>query len=176
MNQKYVAFLRGVNVKGTTMKMADVCNIFKVAGCENVISILSTGNIIFDSDITEAKLKNDLEQNLSNYYNYDAYLFLKNTKEMFGLMNDNPFAKEAEFHTYTFITAVNFEQKLMQEFLKVTHSDGEEVQIINKNFYWKVAKGFTLESAFGKILGKKDFKNSFTSRNINTIEKICAKL
>lgn len=176
MNQKYVAFLRGVNVKGTAMKMADVCNIFKVAGCENVISILSTGNIIFDSDKKMEMLKNDLEQSLSNYYNYDAYLFLKNTEEMFAIMNDNPFVKEAEFHTYTFITTVNFEQKLMQEFLKVTHSEGEEVRFTNHNFYWKVAKGFTLESAFGKILGKKDFKNSITSRNINTIEKICAKL
>ena len=43
------------------------------------------------------------------------------------------------------------------------------------NFYWKVPKGNTLESDFGKIVGRKDLKNTFTSRNLNTFEKVLKK-
>lgn len=37
---KYCAFLRGVNVKGTNMKMSDVCQVFKDAGVTDVTSVL----------------------------------------------------------------------------------------------------------------------------------------
>lgn len=64
----------------------------------------------------------------------------------------------------------------MKNFNETERREVEEAEILNKNFYWKVKKGFTLDSNFGKILGKKSFKDSLTSRNINTIEKIIAKL
>ena len=63
----------------------------------------------------------------------------------------------------------------MEECSKLTLSEGEEVQCINDIIYWKVKKGSTLDSDFGKLLGVKKFKNLFTSRNINTLEKISKK-
>ncbi|WP_435525892.1 hypothetical protein [Chryseobacterium indoltheticum] len=41
-------------------------------------------------------------------------------------------------------------------------------EIVNNIFYWQVSKGNTLDSNFGKVLGKKSLKDQFTSRNINT--------
>ena len=49
---KYCAFLRGVNVKGTAMKMVEVVEVFKNAGMKNVSSVLATGNILFESEET----------------------------------------------------------------------------------------------------------------------------
>ena len=65
---------------------------------------------------------------------------------------------------------------MLEEFKKVNHQENEEAKIVNQNFYWKIPKGNTLDSSFGKILGKKSFKDKFTSRNINTIEKMVNKL
>ena len=64
---------------------------------------------------------------------------------------------------------------MLEEFKKVNHQENEEAKIVNQNFYWKIPKGNTLDSGFGKILGKKLLKDKFTSRNINTIEKIMNK-
>ena len=47
---KYCAFLRGVNVKGTAMKMAEVIEVFKNTGVKNVSSVLATGNILFEEN------------------------------------------------------------------------------------------------------------------------------
>ena len=81
---KYCAFLRGVNVKGTAMKMAEVIEVFKNTGVKNVSSVLATGNILFDSEENPEKLKAILEKSLSDYFNYEAFLFIKTEEEING--------------------------------------------------------------------------------------------
>ena len=169
---KYCAFLRGVNVKGTAMKMAEVIEVFKNTGVKNVSSVLATGNILFDSEENPEKLKAILEKSLSDYFNYEAFLFIKTEEEIKQILVTSPFEKAENFHIYSFICENSNENILLEEFKKGNQQKGEEAKIINQNFYWKIVKGNTLESEFGKVLGKKAFKDIFTSRNINTIEKI----
>ena len=172
---KYCAFLRGVNVNGTAMKMAEVCDVFKKAGMKDVSSVLATGNILFESDRTPEILKQKLEKSLSEHFLYEAFLFLKTDEEVKEILENSPFEKDENLHIYSFICNSGDENLLMQEFLKTKHQEEEEAQLIKGNFYWKIPKGNTLDSEFGKILGKKSFKNILTSRNINTIEKIVNK-
>ena len=61
--RKYVAFLRAINVGGTTIiKMADLRKMFESFGLENVQTYIQTGNIIFESTETSASR---LEESLS---------------------------------------------------------------------------------------------------------------
>ena len=172
---KYCAFLRGVNVNGTAMKMAEVCDVFKKAGMKDVSSVLATGNILFESDETPENLKQKVEKALSEHFHYEAFLFLKTDEEVKRILENSPFEKNENLNIYSFICNSGDENILMQEFLKTNHQEHEEAKLIKGNFYWKIPKGSTLDSEFGKILGKKSFKNILTSRNINTIEKIVNK-
>ena len=172
---KYCAFLRGVNVNGTAMKMAEVCDVFKKAGMKDVSNVLATGNILFESDEVPENLKQKLEKALSEHFHYEAFLFLKTDEEVKRILENSPFEKDENLHIYSFICNSGDENLLMQEFLKTNHQEQEEAKLIKGNFYWKIPKGNTLDSEFGKILGKKSFKNILTSRNINTIEKIVNK-
>jgi uncharacterized protein (DUF1697 family) len=172
---KYCAFLRGVNVNGTAMKMTEVCDVFKKAGMKDVSSVLATGNILFGSDEVPENLKQKLEKSLSEHFHYEAFLFLKTDEEVKRILENSPFEKDENLHIYSFICNSGDENLLMQEFLKTKHQEHEEAKLIKGNFYWKIPKGNTLDSEFGKILGKKSFKNILTSRNINTIEKIVNK-
>lgn len=172
---KYCAFLRGVNVNGTAMKMAEVCDVFKKAGMKDVSSVLATGNILFKPNEAPEILKQKLERSLSEHFHYEAFLFLKTDEEVKQILENSPFEKDENLHIYSFICNAGDENILMEEFLKTNHQEQEEAKLINSNFYWKIPKGNTLNSEFGKILGKKSFKNILTSRNINTIEKIVNK-
>lgn len=172
----FCAFLRGVNVKGTNMKMADVSSVFKQAGVKEVSSVLASGNIIFTSERKEAELKLVLEKAMSDHFSYDAFLFVINIEGVETIFNDNPFHADPDYHVYSFVGIEGIENLLMSEFDKSKKAPGEAAQIIDSNFYWKVPKGNTLESEFGKILGRKNLKNSFTSRNINTFEKVLKKM
>ncbi|PWN67219.1 DUF1697 domain-containing protein [Chryseobacterium oncorhynchi] len=172
---KYCAFLRGVNVKGTNMKMADVCQVFKDAGMKEVSSILASGNIVFTSDKNVDDLKKTLEKAMSEYFSYEAFLFVKSQEETEMFWNSIPFEKNENLHIYAFVGMPGVENTLMEEFQKATQTEDEKAEIVNDVFYWQVSKGNTLDSTFGKVLGKKSLKDQFTSRNTNTFEKILKK-
>lgn len=172
---KYCAFLRGVNVKGTNMKMAEVCQVFAEAGMKDVTSVLASGNIVFTSDKSSKELELILGKAMSDHFSYEAFLFIKTDKETENFWFANPFSKKDHLHCYAFVGNEGIENVLMEEFKKVLKTENEEADIVNNIFYWQVPKGNTLDSAFGKILGKKNLKDQFTSRNINTFEKILNK-
>lgn len=173
---KYCAFLRGVNVKGTNMKMADVCQVFKDAGMKEVSSILASGNIVFSSDKNVKDLKIVLEKAMSEHFSYEAFLFVKSQEETEVFWNSIPFEKSEDLHVYGFVGIPGVENVLMEEFQKAAPSENEKAEIINGMFYWQVPKGNTLDSTFGKVLGKKSLKDQLTSRNINTFEKVLKKM
>ncbi|MGC4128367.1 MAG: DUF1697 domain-containing protein [Bergeyella sp.] len=172
----YCAFLRGVNVKGTSMKMADVCAVFEKLGMEKVSSVLASGNILFQSDKPAEELKKMLESAMSERFGYEAYLFIRNEEEIRNMLEKSPFEKKENFHLYVFVANPETENILREEFEKVSKQEGEKAEISGGIFYWQVQKGNTLDSEFGKILGRKSLKAHFTSRNINTFEKIINKL
>jgi len=157
------------------MKMADVCQVFKDAGMNDVVSILASGNIVFSSDKKADELKRILEKAMSEHFYYEAYLFIKSQEEIEKFWNGNPFEKNDNLHSYTFVGNDGVEKVLMQEFENAAKVDHEDAKIVNNIFYWQVPKGNTLDSTFGKILGKKSLKDQFTSRNINTFEKVLKK-
>ncbi|PWN71644.1 hypothetical protein C1631_003200 [Chryseobacterium phosphatilyticum] len=173
---KYCAFLRGVNVKGTNMKMADVCQVFKDAGMKEVSSILASGNIVFSSEKKGDELKAILEQAMSEHFSYEAFLFVKSKAETEVFWNSIPFEKNESLHIYSFVGIPGVEKVLMEEFQKAAQAENEKAEIVDNIFYWQVPKGNTLDSTFGKVLGKKSLKDHFTSRNVNTFEKILKKM
>ncbi|UWX61739.1 DUF1697 domain-containing protein [Chryseobacterium oranimense] len=173
---KYCAFLRGVNVKGTNMKMADVCQVFKEAGMQDVSSVLASGNIVFSSDKNTEDLKKILEKAMSDHFSYEAFLFIKSQEETQVFWNSIPFEKNNDLHIYAFVGNPGVENVLMSEFEAASKTENEKAVIIKNIFYWQVSKGNTLDSTFGKILGKKSLKDQFTSRNINTFEKVLKKM
>ncbi|MGG7437956.1 DUF1697 domain-containing protein [Chryseobacterium arthrosphaerae] len=173
---KYCAFLRGVNVKGTNMKMADVCQVFQEAGMTEVSSVLASGNIVFSSDKNVEDLKVLLEKAMSEHFSYEAFLFIRSQEETEVLWNSIPFEKNDGLHIYGFVGMAGVEKVLIEEFQKATQAENEKAEIVNDIFYWQVPKGNTLDSTFGKVLGKKSLKDQMTSRNVNTFEKVLKKM
>ena len=158
------------------MKMAEVMNVFTDAGMKEVSSVLASGNILFSSDKKPSELKNILEKSMSEYFDYEAFLFLKNENEISEIVNNNPFTKAEDLHIYAFVGIEDVETLLMEEFSKSDKAENENAQIVADTFYWQIQKGNTLGSTFGKVLGKKKLKDKITSRNINTFERILKKL
>ena len=112
---------------------------------------------------------------MSDHFSYDAFLFIKNEKEINEIFDNDPFPAIENFHNYVFLGSEKVEETLLEEFEKSTKEEHEKGKIVDKIFYWQVQKGQTLDSTFGKILGKKSLKDKMTSRNINTFEKIIKK-
>jgi len=172
----YCAFLRGVNVNGKTMKMAEACDVLKQAGLKDVVSVLASGNLIFRSDRPQSELRGFLERALSEHYGDDVHLFVKSSDEVSAILTSVPYDEDPGLHIYTFICETGFEDVLLKEFLRITPSERESADVQSGIFYWRCRKGATLDSGFSKILSRKDMKDKLTSRNISTLAKIAAKM
>ena len=176
MKRTMCAFLRGINVNGKNMKMADICDVFRQESVDNVRSVLATGNILFDSSLSKSELRSKLESAISRHYQSNESLFIKDKNEIGAILKGVPFTSEPDLHIYVFIYEIGFESVLMERFQSITPTTNEKALICENQFYWQVSKGKTLDSGFSKILADKKLKSRFTGRNSNTIQKINDKM
>jgi uncharacterized protein (DUF1697 family) len=167
---RYVALLRGVNVGGRIIKMAELKSCFEKMGFKNVATLLQSGNVVFESDLKEEELKKKIEDTLGKTFNYPAKVWVKSIENIQKIVEDNPFiGASKEHHQYV----IFFENGLEKDFTEEPGNFNDEaVKAGNGVAYWKVQKGHTLKSSRGKLLTKAKYKNFNTNRNINTLNKI----
>nr|MBA2373710.1 DUF1697 domain-containing protein [Chloroflexota bacterium] len=97
----YAIFLRGVNVGGITIKMADLRTTLEALPIANVRTILASGNVLADSDLSAPKLKETVEAALRKRFGYDAWVIVLTTDRVAALVEACPYpADDAAMHTY----------------------------------------------------------------------------
>lgn len=84
--EKYCAFLRGVNVKGTNMKMAEVCKVSSECRSKRCFFGFGIRQYYFSSADSVENLKTKLEKELSDYFDYEAFLFIRNEAEIKAIL------------------------------------------------------------------------------------------
>ena len=89
---KYIAFLRGINISGKNkIQMHELKNDFKELGFENILTILNSGNIIFDSLYTDKLIiQSIIEQMIKERYHFDIPTFIISHEELNELYNNHP--------------------------------------------------------------------------------------
>jgi uncharacterized protein (DUF1697 family) len=168
---KYAAFLRGINVGGRIIKMADLKSCFEKAGYENVKTLLQSGNVVFESGKTAAQLKKEIEENLTQTFNYPAKVQVLRLDQLKKIIDAFPFGPAGtKQHSYVIFMENGLEQDILNDSYEL--GAGEKVQAGQGVVYWRVDQGMTLRSSFGKTLSKAKYKSFNTNRNINTLKKI----
>lgn len=169
---KYVALLRGINVGGRIVKMADLKAVFESLNYSNVSTILQSGNIVFTSDKTEADLVSELETKLTESFAYPAKLQVRSIASVQAVIDAYPFDKnDGEHQDYVIFLDNGLERDLAADAAGIDSSI-EQIQAGKGVLYWRVPKGMTLKSEFAKFLTKPKYKNFHTNRNLNTLSKI----
>jgi uncharacterized protein (DUF1697 family) len=167
---KYVAFLRGINVGGRIIKMAELKVCFEKLGLKNVSTLLNSGNVIFESGLEESELKRKIEETLTGTFNYPAKVWVISLDNIEKIVDKNPFSNaSADYHQYVIFFEENLEKDFVDEPMDLVD---EEVKAGKDVVYWKVEKGATLKSHHGKLLSKAKYKEFNTNRNINTLKKL----
>ncbi|OBI90441.1 DUF1697 domain-containing protein [Mycobacterium asiaticum] len=167
---KYAAFLRGVNVGGANLKMAEVADALAKAGFKNVRTILASGNVVLESDSGVAAVRKAAEGALRERFGYDAWVLAYDIETVRGIDRAYPFEREVEgYQSYvTFVT----EADVLDELAGLTAGPRERIQRGEGVIYWQVPKGGTLDSTIGQTMGKKRYKSSTTTRNLRTLAKV----
>src|SRR5580700_981750 len=97
---KYVAFLRGVNVGGRIIKMAELKECFESLGLRSVITILQTGNVVFETDTKQSELKIVIENGLIKKFRYPIKVQVYSLDKLKDIVASNPFKADSDHHNY----------------------------------------------------------------------------
>ena len=169
---KYAAFLRGVNVGGVNLKMADVAAALTDAGFNNVRTILASGNVLLESSATLASVRKKAETALRERFGYDAWVLAYDIDTVREVVDAYPFEREVDgYQSYVTFVA---DPAVLDELAALSGKMGSDEKIGRGNgvVYWQVPKGSTLDSTIGKTMGKPRYKSSTTTRNLRTLDKV----
>jgi uncharacterized protein (DUF1697 family) len=168
----YIALLRGINVGGRTIKMADLRRALEALDIYDVRTVLASGNVLFSATGLKASVRGKVEKRLSEVFGYDAHIVLLTTAELKSILADCPFTSTKDEHAYVVVSS---DPAALRELAKSPLDDSREVLLRGKKaLYWRVRRGSTLETPFAKESAKGKYAAAVTTRNRNTLEKVLA--
>jgi uncharacterized protein (DUF1697 family) len=172
---RYAAFLRGVNVGGVNLKMADVAGALTEAGFAEVRTILASGNILLESRANADAVRAKAETALRERFGYDAWVLVYPLATVRAIVDGYPFEAERDGYQ-SYVTFVS-DADVLDELAALSDQAGADEKISRGPdsagvIYWQVAKNHTLDSTIGKTMGKKRYKSSTTTRNVRTLVKV----
>jgi uncharacterized protein (DUF1697 family) len=89
---RYVAFLRGMNLGGRRITNDDLRSHFEALGCADVATFRASGNVIFTSDGEPATmLTTRLESGLAEALGYEVPVFLRSAEELSAIASYEAF-------------------------------------------------------------------------------------
>ncbi|WP_407686267.1 DUF1697 domain-containing protein [Mycobacterium sp. HUMS_1102779] len=168
----YAAFLRGVNVGGVNLKMADVAAALTDAGFAGVRTVLASGNVLLDAPGGAAAVREKAEAALRARFGYDAWVLTYDVAAVRAVVDAYPFERDADgFQSYVTFVA---DAAVLDELAALGGQAGPSEKIARGDgvVYWQVPKGSTLDSTIGKTTGKARYKSSTTTRNLRTLTKV----
>lgn len=167
---RYAAFLRGVNVGGVNLKMADVAEALTEAGFSDVRTILASGNVLLESRSKVAAVRTTAEAALREAFGYDAWVLAYDVKTVQAIVDAYPFEREVPDH-HSYVTFVS-DPEVLDELAALEPGPDERIERGKGVIYWQVPRSKSLDSAMGKTMGKKRYKSSTTTRNLRTLDKV----
>jgi uncharacterized protein (DUF1697 family) len=158
---RLVALLRGVNVGGVAITMADLAELVAGLGFTDVKTVLASGNVLFTTTDAASAVKSALEAALRARFGYNAWVHV---------LTVDPFPRESGRHAYVVFAMT---PEVRAELLAVPlDPEVEQAEEGDGVVYWSVPKGSTLDSALGKAQAKPGYQPWLTTRNVNSLEKM----
>jgi uncharacterized protein (DUF1697 family) len=95
--ERYVAFLRGMNLGKRRIKNPELIGHFEAIGLEDVATFRASGNVVFvdPGGEAESKLQRRIEGELDERLGYDVAVFLRSAKGVNAIAAREPFDAKA---------------------------------------------------------------------------------
>lgn len=170
---RYIAFLRGINVSGQKLiKMDELKRYFQLPGFENVVAYIQSGNVLFSTNETDVPLLNKLiEDTLQSKLGYKVSIIIRILKDIEGIIANNPFKElmnnDNRKLSVTFLSDFPKDEKITELPIK---SGNDELCLIKKEVY--ILYESYGNSKLSNTFIEKKLGVSATTRNWATLNKI----
>jgi uncharacterized protein (DUF1697 family) len=174
---RYVAFLRAINVGGRFVKMDDLRQAFESLGFSNVETYIQSGNVLFESPATNTgRLEGEIEAHLEKAFGFQVPAFVRSDAELLEIAEYWPF-QEAERGdgSVLYISFLRDEPKdeLQRELISCSN-EIDEFYVHERQVFW-LSRRQLGKSTFTNATIEKTLATQATRRNANTVRKIVKK-
>lgn len=177
-NNRYIAFLRAINVGGHTVKMDQLRELFEALDLANVATFIASGNVIFESPTTDTQqLERTIEQHLKQALGYAVATFIRTPAEIAAVANYAPFSAAdhaAEGHWLYVGFLADRPGVAARDKLLAYRTDINDFHVHEREAYW-LCRTRSSESNFTGAALEKALGMPATMRNITTVKKLAAK-
>ena len=172
---KYVALLRGINVGGKNkVSMGELRSCFEQIGFNNVSTYINSGNIIFESDITNVlELKELCEQAIERQFGFLVACLVISRADYLRALAEAPkwWNKDAASkHNTLFVIPPKTTNDIVQE-VGQTKPEYEYIKAAKNVIFWSAPLKTFGRTRYGKVAGTTAYQ-FITVRNANTTIKI----
>ena len=160
----YIALLRAVNVGGTgKLPMTELKALCEAAEFAKVETYIASGNVVFESGLTEAEVVAALDRKLNAYAGKPVGVLVRTAAEMTAVLKANPFPDAAPNYT----VAIFLDTPPAADALNgIVAPDGEQVRLGKREIYVYYPNGQ------GRSKLKIPAAKAGTARNINTVARL----
>ena len=175
---RYVAFLRGINLGGRRIKNEELRRHFEEIGFEEVATFRASGNVIFSTpgSEAEAELAQRVEAELGERLGYEVPVFLRSIEEVAAIAAREPFEAKAVAKSKGKLQVSLLQKKPSAAAKKKALAAATEEDLLaieGRELYWLPSGGISesdldwkpIEAALGPG----------TIRTMGTVEQIAAK-
>ena len=170
---KYVALFRGINVgKAKRIAMADLRALLQKMGCDEVRTLLNSGNAVFQSRSTSAAaLARDIRAQVARQLGVDALVIVKSEREVSAIVEGNALEKVATDPSRLLVAVANDVKSIaaLEKFAAAKWGD-EGVHVGKHAAYLWCAHGILESKAAAALLT--ELEDLGTTRNWSTFLKI----
>jgi len=174
--KKYVSLLRGINVSGQKkIKMAELKEMYLVAGFLNVETYIQSGNVVFESNKSDKfEIKTQLEELIKNNFGFDVPVHVLSKQDIDNTFQINPFLERENIsinHMGVTFLEHKVDNNIILSISDLSVKGQDEFVAVGKNIFLLLPNGFgrtKLNNNFFEI----KLKTTATSRNWKTITKL----
>lgn len=176
--ERYVAFLRGMNLGNRRIKNPELIAHFEAMGLEDVATFRASGNVVFVDPAGEAEsmLGARLEKELDERLGYDVAVFLRSAKEVAAIAAREPFPVQAiaasKGKPQVILLGGKPSAKAKKAVLDLV-PEGDLMVLEGRELHWLPTVGLSETELDTKALDSAIGKG--TTRTAGTIEQIAAK-
>lgn len=175
---KYIAFLRGIGPGNPNMQNAKLRGVFEDLGFTSVQSIISSGNIIFETDRTDVKvMETELEAAWPLELDFTSTTIIRSESQLKKLLNLQPFQRLT--HNQSSYLMVTFGKHPLEIPFKLPHhTPGKPYTLrgATKHELFTVTDNTQVKTTDLMTWLEKQFGKEITSRTWLTVERIAARL
>lgn len=171
---RYIAFLRGINVGGHRVKMEDLRDLFTAMDFVNVETFIASGNVIFETADSDAgKMEKKIEAGLKAALGYEVSTFLRTPAELAAITAANPFPVEEGHTVHIGFHHATISDTVREKMLS-SRTTMDDFHVKDRELYW-LCRGKTTESLVSWPKVMKSVTVPSTMRNMTMLSKLVSK-